>query len=128
VGRLFGAGKSKAPSAVAAGPASVKGSAPKRRRKAPPVFPTSFTPREIDAAVRGAGHDILDRFVSPAHVTFFEKLLEDHPEIRTVAEVGFNAGHSAVTFLLARPYTVVVSFDSLIHPYSMTVRWVGGYE
>jgi hypothetical protein len=31
--------------------------------------------------------------------------------------VGFNAGHSAIAFLLARPNVELVSFDLLEHPY-----------
>ena len=34
-----------------------------------------------------------------------------------LCQVGFNEGHSAIAFLLARPNVELVSFDLLEHPY-----------
>ena len=40
------------------------------------------------------------------------------PSVRTVCEVGFNAGHSAALWLSAKPSIRVVTFDLLGFPYS----------
>merc|ERR1712216_511378 len=44
----------------------------------------------------------------------------DASESPTMCETGFNAGHSAVTFLLARPGLVQHSFDLFIQAYSQS--------
>ncbi len=51
------------------------------------------------------------------HRTFFKDLFEKNPWIEFVAETGFNAGHSAEIFLLAKPQTFVTSFDIGHHDY-----------
>ena len=40
------------------------------------------------------------------------------PHIRTICEIGFNAGHSASLWLLANPNASVTMFDEWIHPYA----------
>lgn len=39
------------------------------------------------------------------------------PHVKHIMEIGFNAGHSANTFLNANPFADVVSFDLGCHPY-----------
>jgi hypothetical protein len=40
------------------------------------------------------------------------------PRIKTICEIGFNAGHSAALWLLANPTAKVVMFDLFVHAYS----------
>ncbi len=40
------------------------------------------------------------------------------PEVKTILEIGFNAGHSALTFLTCNPEATVVSFDLGWHDYT----------
>ncbi|KAI9032483.1 hypothetical protein DFJ74DRAFT_654504 [Hyaloraphidium curvatum] len=42
--------------------------------------------------------------------------------IRRICETGFNAGHSAVTFLSSNPNAELYSFDYLGHGYSLAAR------
>jgi len=50
--------------------------------------------------------------VSREQVQFFHRLLQQHPDIKLVAETGFNTGVSARAVLAARADTTVVSFDT----------------
>jgi predicted O-methyltransferase YrrM len=54
---------------------------------------------------------------SPQQRQSYLHLLRERLDIRLVGEIGFNAGHSAATFLAARPNITVVSFDIGQHPY-----------
>jgi predicted O-methyltransferase YrrM len=47
----------------------------------------------------------------PSHRAFFKNLFENNSWIHSIAETGFNAGHSAELFLSIKPDTVVTSFD-----------------
>lgn len=49
---------------------------------------------------------------------FFTELLHKESWVKTVGEIGFNAGHSSVTFLAGNPACQVVSFDIMVHPYA----------
>ena len=40
------------------------------------------------------------------------------PQVKTICEIGFNAGHSAALWLLANPNAKVIMFDIFIHTYS----------
>ena len=42
---------------------------------------------------------------------FFRRLLDERKSIRQILEIGFNAGHSAVTFLSTRSDIHVTSLD-----------------
>jgi|GEM_PF-1616713 len=44
---------------------------------------------------------------------FFYELLESHPEVKTIAQSGFLAGHSSELFLSSREDVQVVSFDEM---------------
>jgi predicted O-methyltransferase YrrM len=48
--------------------------------------------------------------------------LQARPEIKKIAEIGFNGGHSACTFLQARSDITVVSFDLGEHTYLQKAR------
>ena len=48
---------------------------------------------------------------------FFKEWLDKHPKVKVIFEIGFNAGHSAYTFLAARPDITVVSLDLGAHDY-----------
>ena len=54
---------------------------------------------------------------APCHREFFKELFEKNPWIRSVAETGFNAGHSAEMFLSDNANTDVTSFDIGLHRY-----------
>ena len=49
---------------------------------------------------------------------FFTDLLHRESWVKTISEIGFNAGHSSVTFLDGNPTCTVVSFDIMVHPYA----------
>lgn len=48
---------------------------------------------------------------------FIQNLLQQHPHIQSIGEIGFNAGHSSLIFLEYSPHATVYSFDLGIHPY-----------
>ena len=52
-----------------------------------------------------------------AQVKLFLDVIQQSPGITNVCEIGFNAGHSALTFLSMTNNTQVVSFDLGTHPY-----------
>ncbi len=53
------------------------------------------------------------------HAHFFAQTLKENPWIKNIAEVGFNAGHSAEMLLRAAGVdTQMVSFDIMQHAYS----------
>lgn len=56
------------------------------------------------------------------HVERFRAILRANPWIRRVAEVGFNAGHSALTVLAADRRIELVSFDVMLHEYSWLAK------
>ena len=63
---------------------------------------------------RAVGYGALRRgegYISVAQGRYLYRLLRKNPRIRTVMQVGFNAGHSACWMLAARPSITVVSFD-----------------
>ena len=41
-----------------------------------------------------------------------------NPCIKTICEIGFNTGHSALLWLIANPNATIVEFDLFVHPYS----------
>ena len=43
--------------------------------------------------------------------------LASMPNVRTICEIGFNAGHSASLWLLANPTARVIAFDLFLRPY-----------
>jgi predicted O-methyltransferase YrrM len=59
----------------------------------------------------------VEGYLSPAQAAFLHELLLARPEVRSILEIGFNAGHSSHAFLAARPDTTIVSFDLGTHSY-----------
>jgi predicted O-methyltransferase YrrM len=49
---------------------------------------------------------------------FFTDLIQKNDWIHSIGEIGFNAGHSSVTFLAAKEDCTVVSFDIMVHAYA----------
>lgn len=59
---------------------------------------------------------------------FFTTLLQRNLQIKTIAEIGFNAGHSSDLFLKTRPDLQVVSFDIMEHGYARIGKeFIGKY-
>ncbi len=52
-----------------------------------------------------------------SQVKLFLDIMRETPGIQNVCEIGFNAGHSALTWLSVLPHTRVYSFDLAVHPY-----------
>ena len=50
-------------------------------------------------------------------IKLFRSLVKDHRWIKTIGEIGFNAGHSSDVFLSIRRNIKVISFDIMEHPY-----------
>eukprot|EP01041_Mallomonas_annulata_P005742 gene5742-11611_t len=44
--------------------------------------------------------------------------LSDDPRVKTICEIGFNTGYSAMNFLIANPAANVISFDIFYHFYA----------
>ncbi len=65
-----------------------------------------------------AGTAIYEGYITPKQRDAFIDELRAHPELRKIAEVGFNAGHTAEIFLEYVPGSHVVSFDINSHPYT----------
>lgn len=51
---------------------------------------------------------------------FIKKLIKLNPQIKKIAEIGFNAGHSSVLFLESNPKVTVCSFDIMHYDYVLT--------
>ena len=75
------------------------------------------TPAAIFKAFQDANVIATEGHCSLPQVEFFLDFLKDHPEVKTIFEIGFNAGHSSYTFLSARPDITVVSLDLGAHDY-----------
>ena len=79
--------------------------------------------RSPDPATRSLSRSLgwraftVEGYLSPVQASFFHALLLARPEVRSIMEIGFNAGHSSHAFLAARPDTTVVSFDLGTHSY-----------
>lgn len=50
-----------------------------------------------------------------AKAKYFVGLLQSHPNVKNITEIGFCLGHSSEVFLCARPDVKVVSFDMMYH-------------
>ena len=48
----------------------------------------------------------------------FRSLMHKNSAIKSIGEIGFNAGHSSENFLLANPTCKVISFDIMTHTYT----------
>jgi predicted O-methyltransferase YrrM len=59
----------------------------------------------------------LEGFLRLDQANYLHDLIVQNPSVRTVLEIGFNAGHSSYVFLEARPDVQVVSFDLGEHGY-----------
>lgn len=58
-----------------------------------------------------------DGYMSPAQKRQFSRQLARYPRIRRIAEIGFNAGHSAEHFFAERPeLELLLSFDMNNYP------------
>jgi predicted O-methyltransferase YrrM len=58
-------------------------------------------------------------------IQYFHDFLQSHTGVKTVLEIGFNAGLSAAGFLSARSDVQVVSVDIGFHPYVLQAKkWI----
>jgi predicted O-methyltransferase YrrM len=58
----------------------------------------------------------------PDQMTYYIDLIQNNLNIKTVLEIGFNAGISAAAFLAARPDIQVVSLDIGYHTYVLNAK------
>lgn len=72
---------------------------------------------DIFREFKQAGVEATEGHCSPTQVQFFLDWLRRNSEVKTIFEIGFNAGHSAYTFLAARPDIKVISLDIGAHDY-----------
>jgi len=88
----------------------------RRNRDIPPPNPDKETIKEF---LTRCGFDIklFEGSSSSPHRKFFTKTLEKYPQIKSLMEIGFNAGYSADMFLSARNDTKLISFDIIDHDY-----------
>jgi predicted O-methyltransferase YrrM len=70
----------------------------------------------IEEHLADSGLSPVEPASSPEQLAFLRNLCR-RTDSRTVAETGFNAGHSSIALLLSGPKTRVVSFDMGEHPY-----------
>jgi hypothetical protein len=54
----------------------------------------------------------------PDEVKYYYRLA-NLPGVNTICDIGFNAGHSAITFLSANPNATVISFDICKMPWTL---------
>lgn len=59
----------------------------------------------------------MEGYLRQQQADYFGRFLETAPSVKTILEVGFNAGHSSYVFLNARPDVRVLSFDLGEHQY-----------
>lgn len=59
----------------------------------------------------------MEGFMKPQQAKWFRDLLSNNPQIKNIAEIGFNGGHSATNFLGVRPDIELTSFDIAEHGY-----------
>ena len=64
----------------------------------------------------------LEGFLRLDQAHYLHNLVVRDPAVRTVLEIGFNAGHSSFVFLEARPDVQVISFDLGEHGYVSAAR------
>lgn len=69
---------------------------------------------ESRGALVSEGHIALN----PKKLNIFASLIRDNKQIRSIGEIGFNAGHSSELFLSTNPSCTVVSFDIMEHSYA----------
>ncbi len=63
------------------------------------------------------GHEHHDGYMSPSQKKQFIKQLGRYPHVRTIAEIGFNGGHSAETFFKqCKNLQLFVAFDINFYP------------
>jgi hypothetical protein len=57
----------------------------------------------------------------PQQIMYFYKEAKN-PAVKTICEIGFNAGHSSAVFLIANPNATLYTFDLGIMPYSNIMK------
>lgn len=96
---------------------------------------------DLDTYLQARGY-----YLSPAHSNInegycsiaqrraYRDALKKHPEVKTIAEIGFNGGHSVETFFEALDKVKILSFDINWHPYTpvgvefMQKKYVNRFE
>lgn len=64
---------------------------------------------------------VIEGYCTPKQIAQFKQALAPHKnKILHIAEIGFNAGHSAEVFLSTCPKASLVSFDINLHGYTQT--------
>jgi hypothetical protein len=77
--------------------------------------------KNLTAHWRTIEPDAASREGNSADLVYERKLyvgLASLPDVRTICEIGFNAGHSASTWLKANPTATVHMFDLMKHEYT----------
>jgi predicted O-methyltransferase YrrM len=84
------------------------------------LFGTSPSRGSLDEYLAAQGSCVTEGHIGkyPEKLKFFASLFRDATKIRTIGEIGFNAGHSSDLFLSTYPSCTVVSFDIMDHPYA----------
>lgn len=86
---------------------------------------SNMTAEQILTKHSSAGINQTEGGTGKDEMTFFLNFLRKHTHIKTILEIGFNAGLSATTFLHARPDITVISVDIGEHDYVLTAkRWI----
>lgn len=74
--------------------------------------PDSFPPGHSVFENQGHIYDVFEQ------VRYYSALARVRPNISTICEIGYNAGHSATTFLYSNPNITFISFDLMVNPWS----------
>jgi predicted O-methyltransferase YrrM len=86
---------------------------------------SSITSAQVIARHKTLVLETTEGGTGPDEITFFLNLLTREPSIRTILEIGFNAGLSATAFLSARPDITVISVDIGSHDYVLKAKeWI----
>jgi predicted O-methyltransferase YrrM len=100
-----------------------------KKGKKEPIVELNITPKTTLKEYLNHYH-VSDRdgLLHDDQIKFFKEILSKNKDIKLVADIGFNTGHSADCFLDLRSDIIVVSFDSVYHrsPSKVAKKYLDG--
>lgn len=87
------------------------------------LLPMGYSVGELDRYLYKKGYLVTEGYMTIAQKKEFKETLGSYNNIRTIFEIGFNAGHSAEFFLTECPLAKLISVDICYHDYTPV-----GYE
>ncbi len=85
------------------------------------LFDNNATPSPVPGALQNAlnffGCEITEGHIQGEELEYFKRFLQKNASVKTIMEIGFNAGHSSELFLKSDGKREVHSFDIMEHDY-----------